>query len=221
MCGRFTNLMSWSELVEIYRLTDPDFRPNLRPRLDIRPTDDIVIVRKGEKGGRGAAMAQWWLVPPWVKEESRDFAMFNARADTVDQKKSFAGPFRRRRCLIPASGFYEWKDEGKGKRKTRHYITTKSGAPLTFAGLWELNEHLDLLSCTIIVTEANAVLSPIHNRMPVILADDDWDAWLAEPRKDLLCPAPEDDLVAYAVSSDIRDDDDPEVLAPRGEGRLL
>lgn len=113
--------------------------------------------------------------------------------------------------LIPASGFYEWKDEGD-KRKTRYYITTKSGAPLTFAGLWERNDILDVESCTIIVTQPNKMMAEIHNRMPVVLAEDDWESWLAEPREDLLKPAPEDDLIAYPVRSDIKDDDPAQSL---------
>ena len=97
-------------------------------------------------------------------------------------------------------------DEG-GRRKTRYYVTSRSGAPLTFAGLWERNARLDLESCAIIVTGANRVMAPIHDRMPVILAPEDWAAWLAEPREDLLKPAPDYDLIACPVPSDIRDDD--------------
>ena len=212
MCGRYTNLMSWREIVELYRLTEGSFRPNLAPRLDIRPTTDVVIVRQRHDGAREGAMVRWWLVPPWAKELSSEYPMFNARAETVAERKSFAGPFKHRRCLIPASGFYEWKAEG-GKRKTRYYITSKSGAPLTFAGLWERNTNLDIESCTIIVTSPNKTMAAIHNRMPVILAEDDCDAWLTEPHRDLLRPAPDDDLIAYPVPSDIKDEDPPEVLA--------
>lgn len=211
MCGRFTNHLSWSDIVRLYRIASGQPALNLRPRSDIRPTTEVLIVRE-RNGVREAAMAMWWLVPPWAKEAGRAYAMFNARAEGIDTKRSFAGPFRTKRCLIPASGFYEWKTEGK--KKTRCYITTKSGAPLTFAGLWERNDHLGVESCTIIVTKPNRLLATIHNRMPVILAEEDWDAWLAQPRKDLLRPAPEDDLVAYPVRNDIKDDDPPEALAP-------
>ena len=214
MCGRFTNKMTWHEIVELYGLTEGDFRPNLRPRLDIRPTDPVLIVRNREGGGREATFVKWWLVPAWAKEEDHSYSMFNARAESVATRRSFSGPFRHRRCLIPASGFYEWTAAEKGRRKTRFYITTRSGAPLTFAGLWEWNEHLGIESCTIIVTEPNALLARIHNRMPVILAREDWEGWLKEPRKDLLRPAPEEDLMAFPVPSDIRDDDSPDVLAP-------
>jgi len=210
MCGRFTNHLTWREIVELYDLTRLDYAPNLRPRSDIRPSDDILILRDRGKG-REAAMVRWWLVPPWAKELSSKYPLFNARAETIATRKSFAGPFRHRRCLIPASGFYEWRDEG-GKRKTRYYVTSKSGAPLTFAGVWERNERLDLESCAIIVTEANEVIAPIHDRMPVILAPEDWAAWLAEPREDLLRPAPESDLIAWPVCSDIADDTPPEAL---------
>jgi len=214
MCGRFTNHLTWREIVELYDLTRGDYAPNTRPRSDIWPTDDILILRdRGE--GREAAKVRWWLVPAWAKETSSKYPMFNARAESLATRKSFAGPFRCRRCLIPASGFYEWADEG-GTRKTRYYITSRTGAPLTFASLWERNERLDLESCAIIVTEANEVMAPIHDRMPVILAPEDWAAWLAEPREDLLRPAPEDDLIAWPVRSDIADDTPPDALVPEG-----
>lgn len=210
MCGRFTHYLTWSEIVELYRLTLDQPALNLAPRSDIRPTTDILIVRDRD-GGREAAMVRWWLIPPWATEVTSDYAMFNARAETITKRKSFAGAFRHKRCLIPASGFYEWKDEG-GKRKTRYYVTTKSGAPLTFAGIWERNANLDIESCAIIVTRPNSMMAKIHDRMPVILAANEWEAWLAEPREDLLKPAPEDDLIAYPVRSDIKDDDPPDIL---------
>lgn len=143
--------------------------------------------------------------------------MFNARAETVATRRSFAGPFRSRRCLIPASGFYEWRVEGS-RRKMRCYVTSRSAAPLTFAGLWERNARLDLESCAIVVTAANRVMAPIHDRMPAILAPEDRAAWLAAPRENLLRPAPNDDLIAYPVRSDIRDDDPPETPVPGGAG---
>ncbi|WP_026987053.1 SOS response-associated peptidase [Fodinicurvata fenggangensis] len=212
MCGRFTQHFTWKELVELYNLTRLDNAPNLQPRSDIRPTTDIVIVREKDED-REAATVRWWLVPPWAKELSQKYAMFNARAETLTQRKAFAGPFKKRRCLIPASGFYEWKDEG-GPRKTRYYITSKSGQPLTFAGLWEHNPHLELDSCTIIVTEPNALMAEIHDRMPVILPPEAHDVWLTEPREDLLQPAPDGDLIAYPVAPDIQDDDTVSRLQP-------
>lgn len=212
MCGRFTNLVSWGELVRRYRLTDTGFRPNLRPRLNICPTDPVMTVRKRDDGTREGAIVMWWLVPPWAKEKAKGYPMFNARSETAADKPAFREAFRRRRCLVPASGFYEWKDEG-GKRKTRYYITTRSGAPLTFAGLWERNERLGVESCTILVCAPNPLMAGIHDRMPVVLREDDWDAWLDAPRQDLLCPALEDDLVAYPVPPDIADDDPPAKIA--------
>jgi putative SOS response-associated peptidase YedK len=221
MCGRFTNHMSWREIHDRYvGKWRPPYRPplralNLPPRSDIRPTTDVVIIRTDVEGDREAVSARWSLVPPWAEDLKQTYAMHNARADSIAEKPSFREAFKKRRCLIPASGFYEWKTiDGTGKKaiKVRHYITSKSGEPLTFAGLWEINKQLNVESCTMVCTDPNELMAPIHDRMPVILAESDWESWLAEPRLDLLKPAPVDDLIAYPVRSDIKDDDPLESL---------
>lgn len=213
MCGRFENRLSLAEIVALYGLRTVGTVPNLKPRADIRPTETIPAVRMGA-AGRELAMLRWWLVPSWAKEAGSDYPMFNARAETIATRKSFAGPFRHRRCLIPASGFYEWRKDGTGRR-TRFLITAHSGAPLSFAGIWERNEHLGIESCAIITTPANRLMRPIHDRMPAIIDPRDHAAWLEAPRSDLLRPAPEGLLIAFPVRSDIGDDDPPEALPQR------
>jgi len=209
MCGRFTRAMSWRQLHHLSGLIgSPSPTSNLQPHMDIRPTDPILIVRD-RRGTREIADVRWGLVPPSFDDAmKKKFLNHNARSDKIGVTNWWTKPFNEgRRCLIPASGFYEWRDEGKGKKKTRFYITSKSGEPLTFAGLWEWNEKLKIDSATMICTDPNELMVPIHDRMPVILAESDREAWLAEPRADLLRPAPVDDLIAYPVRSDIKDDD--------------
>lgn len=158
MCGRFTQLHSWSELHDLYSLTDQDFIPNLQPRYNITPSQDVVAIRQSETGNRELVRLRWGLIPSWAKDEKIGYKTINARAETVAEKPSFRAAFRKRRCLIPASGFYEWQAKDKGSPKQPYYITGRDGEPLTFAGLWERWEGADqpVESCTIIVTTANA-----------------------------------------------------------------
>lgn len=184
MCGRFTNALTWAELVSLYRLTDPpaDRAPNLQPRYNVCPTQDVPIVRALPDGGRQLATLRWGLVPFWAKDTRIGYSTINARAETVASKPAFRDAFKHRRCIVPASGFYEWKVGPGGKQPL--YITRRDGAPLSFAGLWERwkdrESGQDLESCSIIVTSANELLRPIHDRMPVILDSADFPLWLGE-----------------------------------------
>lgn len=199
MCGRFTQHLSWQQLVELYGLTGTPL--NLEPRFNIAPTTQVLTVRSDGKG-RFASLMRWGLIPAWWKPENKLPATFNARADTAATKPMFRSAFKARRCIVPASGFYEWKTiEGE---KRPFYITAKDGAPLSIAGLWEAwdEDGEEKLSCTIVTTDANETMAPIHNRMPVILGRFDFDAWLSgRAGEDLLKPCPAEWIEAREVST--------------------
>ena len=177
------------------------------------PAQNIAVVRPTE-GGRRLSMLRWGLIPAWAKEPNIGYKLINARAETAHQKPSFRAAFKARRCLIPADGFYEWKREGKAKQP--YLIGMKEGGGFVFAGLWEswrvpdglaLTGKLSELApgdtletCTILTTEANATLAPIHPRMPVILPADAFDPWLAaEPVP--LAPYPAEAMTFHPVST--------------------
>jgi putative SOS response-associated peptidase YedK len=136
-----------------------------------------------EEDGRHARMMRWGLIPHWAKEPLKA-STINARAETITEKPLWREPFRKRRCIIPACGFYEWRKEGNAKQPYR--IERADGQPLSFAGLWASNETLGVISCAIIVCAANEEMEPYHDRMPVILEGDGVDRWLTEPAQDLL-----------------------------------
>ena len=211
MCGRFAQRLSWRELHE--RLGLIGTPQNLRPRYNVAPGQTIAAVRLAD-GGRRLSMLRWGLIPPWAKEPSIGYKMINARSETAHQKPSFRAAFEARRCLIPADGFYEWKREGKAKQP--YLIGIKDGGGFVFAGLWEswrVPEGLPLTgslsdlepgdaleTCTILTTEANATLAPIHPRMPVILPPDAYDPWLAGESVPL-APYPAAAMTAHSVST--------------------
>lgn len=224
MCGRFTNKLSWSEIHALYRLTDT--RPNIQPRYNIAPTQSVPVIRLGRDGQRELAILRWGLIPAWAKDETIGYSTINARAETVATKPAFRDAYRRRRCIVPASGFLEWRQEGRGKQP--YHFHRKDDRPLSLAGLWErwTRGAEPVESFTIIVTDANAAVRPLHERMPVVLADDALDAWVdptAQPDKlaALLQPAENDLLVADRVSVRVNNvqNDDPDCLAlARGDG---
>jgi len=204
MCGRYTI----TSAPEAYRaLFGYAEQPNFPPRYNVAPTQPISIVRL-EQGERHFALVRWGLIPSWVKDPN-DFALLiNARGESVTDKPAFRNAMKRRRCLIPADGFYEW--QAAGGRKQPYYIHAKSGVPLAFAGLWETwegpnGEEVD--SATIITTRANRLLADIHDRMPVIVPQDAFDFWLdcanvdATAAAALIAPAPEGLLETYPVST--------------------
>ncbi len=176
MCGRYSLTTPVEAVGRLFQVAE---RPNLKPRYNIAPSQDAPVVRAGEAGGRVLEPMRWGLIPSWAKEAKVGYRMINARAETVAQKPAFRGAFRQRRCLVPADGFYEWRKLGKVKQPYR--ITLADGGPFAFAGLWERWRAPDgraVSSFTIITTEANRLLRPIHDRMPVILDAADHDAWL-------------------------------------------
>lgn len=221
MCGRFTLRVSPAELAEFFQL----FRePPLQPRYNIAPTQPIAAVRSGD-GGRVLSMLNWGLIPSWAKDRAMGSRMINARCESVATKPAFRGAFRRRRCLIPADGFYEWKKTG-GRTKQPFYIHRRDGQPFAFAGLWEhwVGEADDVIeSCTIITSEANEQLRDLHDRMPVILPEESYDQWLdstqkdADALQDLLVPAPPGELSYYPIGTIVNNprNDSPQCIEPQ------
>lgn len=203
MCGRFVLFASPAMLQAEFELAAPP--AGLTPRYNIAPTQSVAVIPN--KGERTIEMFTWGLIPSWAKDPSIGSRMINARAETLAEKPAFRAAFRKRRCLIVANGFYEWKKEGTGK--TPMFIRLASQRPFAFAGLWEYWQPPGagpVLSCTIITTDANALVSPIHDRMPVILPASAYDLWLdPEPREPtglmaLLHPFEDEPMEAIAVS---------------------
>jgi putative SOS response-associated peptidase YedK len=205
VCGRFTNKMTWAEIVALYRLTLERPPHNLPPRYNICPTDpvDVVISRDGQ---RDYASMRWGLVPRWWPKPLKELraATFNARAETVESKAFFRDAFKQSRCLIPMSGYYEWQDTAAGKQPW--YFTARDGSPaLTAAGLWDDWKNREtgerLKSCTMIITEPNAMAAEIHSRMPAFLREEEFEPWLSgEAGTDILKPAPNALLQRWPVS---------------------
>jgi putative SOS response-associated peptidase YedK len=201
MCGRYTLSTPAGRLAEELQL---DSTVEVPPSYNVAPTQQVAAVLEDE-GGRRLEMFRWGLVPSWADDPDIGSRMINARSETAPEKPSFRRAFRGRRCLIPADGFYEWKREEGGKQP--YYFRMQDGRPFAFAGLWESWDKGDgtLRTCTILTTRANPVLEGIHDRMPVILPRDAYNAWLdpdadREELGELMIPYPHDDLEAYPVS---------------------
>jgi putative SOS response-associated peptidase YedK len=219
MCGRFSQHYTWAEVHAFLSVFGT--ASNLRPRYNIAPTTMVDVVRLGEQGRELVSM-RWGLVPFFWKKSLNDLpATFNARVETVAQKPMFREAFKKRRCIIPASGFFEWTG-GKGDRQP-HLFTASDGSPiLAFAGLWDHWRDADgetLLSCTIIVSGASSWMTPYHDRMPVLLQPQDFDAWLdGTLGADALKPASEGALREWVVSRRVNrtgeGDDDPAIVSP-------
>ncbi len=206
MCGRFSQTIKFDDLLEYFRISGTP--SPLLPRYNIAPSQEVAAVRV-EEGVRRLVMLHWGLIPHWADDPKIGYKMINARGETVYKLPSFRVAFRKRRCIIPAGGFFEWLQ--KGREKQPFYIFRQNGAPLALAGLWERwcseEEGRDVESCTIITTSANSLVGRLHNRMPVILEPDDFRLWL-DPQEEasekllpLLQPAKEDVLAMYPVSS--------------------
>jgi putative SOS response-associated peptidase YedK len=200
-----------------------DIGPGVAPRYNIAPTQPVAVIPNNAKDKLDYFV--WGLIPSWAKDPSIGSRMINARADTLAQKPSFRTAYRRRRCLIPATGFYEWKQDPGSKSKTPMYISLASGKPFAFAGLWEFWQSPDgsqVLSCSIITTEPNEMIASIHNRMPVILPSETYSLWLDpnDRRPDeldgLLRSYPAQEMAAYPVSRQVNSpqNDAPELILP-------
>jgi putative SOS response-associated peptidase YedK len=219
MCGRFTQKYTWEELHRLYRLTQP--ARNVRPQYNICPTDPVDAIVPDNDGGLVVGPMRWQLIPPWWKKPLKDLpATFNARAETVAEKPMFRDAFKHTRCVIPASGYYEWETTPDGKQP--YYITSADESVLTIAGLWsEWRDRVNdetLTTCTMIITEANSFISAIHDRMPVLLDRESADAWLSDSAGlELLKPAREDALRMWPVSRRLSkpgNGDDPSLIEP-------
>jgi putative SOS response-associated peptidase YedK len=214
MCGRYAFFTPIEAVTRLFAVSEVHIR-ELAPRYNIAPTQEVPIIRVSpflEQDGaheplRELALARWGLVPFWAKDPSIGNRMINARGETVAQKPAFRAAFRKRRCLVPADGFFEWQKTESGKQPW--YIHAADGEPLALAGLWELWDPPDggapLASCSIITTRANEFMRPLHERMPVILDAGGRDAWLDAATtpsglQALLVPAAEDALEAWPVS---------------------
>ncbi|MDY0167321.1 MAG: SOS response-associated peptidase [Thermoguttaceae bacterium] len=224
MCGRFTLRAPASVIAEHFDL--PGELPPLAPRYNIAPTQPVPVVRLDSHATplrREMAALHWGLIPHWAKDASIGSRMINARADTVAEKPAYKAALRRRRCLLPADGFYEWHSEGG--RKQPYFFSLQGDGLFAFAGLWERWEgpdHTCIESCTLLTTEPNPLVRPIHNRMPVLLPQDAYDLWLDPAEQDpgrllpLLCPYPAGPMRARAVSTVVNSprNDSPDCIAP-------
>lgn len=211
MCGRFALKAKEEELARKFlaRHLKDTLGDDFKPRYNIAPSQPVLAIRDSKsRRERVAEWFTWGLVPSWAKDPRIAYKMINARSETAARKPAFRKAFQRRRCLIPASGFFEWKRDGK--RKQPFYITARDESPLAFAGLWEVWEHADgsaILSTSILTTGPNAVMEPIHDRMPVILTEEAFDRWLDRDNEEsaslqeLLKPCDPDLLTAWPVST--------------------
>ena len=211
MCGRFTLTTSGDVVAEFFQLAEA---PKLAPRYNIAPTQPApVVLLDSQTGRRHLRLFRWGLIPPWAKDSSIGSRMINARAETVATKPAYRSAFRNRRCLIVTNGFYEWQDKPeRGRRKQPHYICMNDGQVFAFAGLWERWASPDgsvIDSCTVITTEPNELVKPLHNRMPAILHSSDYDRWLAISGESptqlqaLLGPYPVAEMTAYPVGTQV------------------
>jgi len=219
MCGRYAFYLPHEAMVRLFGLEDD--APLVEARYNVAPSNFVPAIRNDKAGVRKLSLLHWGLVPSWARDRKIGYRMINARSETVPEKPSFRNAFRRRRCLVPASGFYEWKKEGD--RKIPYFISMKDTEGFAFAGLWERwREHDDaepLDSLTICTTAANDFMKPLHERMPVILKPGDYDAWLDrnnsgdEVTYALLKPWSRENLRAWPVSTVVN--------SPRNEGADL
>lgn len=238
MCGRYVSVSSPTLLAERFdvdeiRLPDDGLEPsyNVAPRADV----PVIAERRGEPGTheRVLDVVRWGLVPYWAKDPKIGDRMINARADRILGSNAYKRPFAKRRCIVAADGFYEWeKIEVEGAKKARKqpwFIRRRDGEPLAFAGLWESWRDPEagdpdaprLRTCVIVTTEANELVAPIHDRMPVVLPESEWATWLDTGNRDitklheLLVPSPASDLEMWPVSTLVNkaDNNGPELVA--------
>ena len=219
MCGRFTVISAPEAMRALFRYLE---QPNFPPRYNVAPTQPIAVVRLQE-AKRQFVLMRWGLLPSWVKDPKAFSLVINARGESVLDKPAFSNAMKRRRCLIPADGFYEW--QATGGRKQPYYVRAKSGAPLAFAGLWETwtgpnGEELDTVA--IVTASASADLSSLHHRVPVTIAPGDFERWLdcgahdVEEAMALLRPPREGEFAWHEVSTRVNRvaNDDSQLILP-------
>jgi putative SOS response-associated peptidase YedK len=218
MCGRYCITSAPEAIRALFRYPD---RPNFPPRYNVAPTQPVPIVRLTE-GERCFALVRWGLIPAWIKDPKNITLLINARGETVNDKPAFRNAMRRRRCLFPADGFYEWKMEG-GRRRAFH-ARRPGGGPLAFAGLWETwagpnGEEME--TAAIVTTQANREMGAVHHRAPVIVPPEQFDLWLggeatAAAAAELIAPAPDGSMEVYEVSPAVNKvaNDAPALIEP-------
>jgi putative SOS response-associated peptidase YedK len=214
MCGRFVITHPNDEMAQLFEAAPANDLPEV-PNYNVCPTNRVHVVVSEE--GRRLRSMRWGFLPHWYKTTSGGPLLINARSETIAEKPAFRAACRERRCLIPASGFYEWTKDGDGNRLP-WYIHRPDGGLIAFAGVWQDWERGDeaYTTCAIVTTGANAPMSAIHHRMPVILAPEDWGLWLGEDGKGaavVMRPAPDDALAFFRV--------DPKVNSNRAKGSDL
>lgn len=226
MCGRFTLQIPPELLAEIFALLEIPVFP---ARYNIAPTQQVPVIRQTGDGLNHFAVMRWGLIPSWAKDPSIGIRMINARCETVAEKPAFRHAVRHQRCIVPATGFYEWRAEG-GK-KTPHFVCLKDGSPIFFAGLWEhwkSPEGAAVESCTILTTSSNKLIAPLHDRMPVIFHPQAFQLWLdrettdPEKLKALYHPYPDNLMEMWPVSPLVNSprNESPELIAPLGNFRI-
>lgn len=207
MCARYSLISPPEAVRAAFQLAEIDGFP---PRYNIAPTQPIGIVRQSARGAREFVLVRWGLIPSWVKAPMQRSTLVNARAESALEKPSFRGALRHRRCIIPADGFYEWK--GRSDTRAPYLIRPRAGGLLALAGLWEHwvgADGSELETAAILTVAANAALSPIHDRMPLILSSDAQSEWLdcrsgrSIEAARLMLPAPDDVLLAEAIGNTI------------------
>jgi putative SOS response-associated peptidase YedK len=221
MCGRYAITTAPEAIRQLFRYLE---QPNFPPRYNVAPTQAVPIVRMTE-GKRQFSLVRWGLIPAWVKDPRAFSLVINARGESVLDKPAFRNAMKRRRCLFPADGFYEWKREGE--KKQPYFVRLKSGQPMAFAGLWESwmgpnGEEME--TAAIVTTTASRSISHIHDRMPVILAPEAFDFWLdpnvdGEMAASVIAPARDALIEAYQVSSAVNRtaNDTPSLIEPLRE----
>lgn len=178
MCGRFTNELTWAELHALYSIHDKQpAKTNSQPRFNIAPTQDVDFAHLDKAGNVELDRGRWWLVPSWANE-LLNAPMFNARIETADTTPAFRDAWKKRRCLIPADGYFEWTTSADDGKKDPWLLQLPDARPFSFAGLWAHNARLGVTSCTIITAPAVPEIAHIHSRMPVILSPEVYDTWL-------------------------------------------
>ena len=219
MCGRYTINLPPELLYEIFDLAEA---PQIVPRYNVAPTQSAPVIRQGVDGRNRLELLRWGLIPSWAKDQSIDSKLINARAETAAEKPSFKHALRSRRCVVVTSGFYEWQKLGTMRQPL--HIHPKEGSLLPMAGLYDCwnNDGTILETFTILTTEANELIRPFHDRMPVILSQSGWTRWLdrsltnASMLKDLFSPYPSSLLVMHPVSKLVNSmsHDSPDCIEP-------
>lgn len=225
MCGRFTLTVERQRVTDLFDLIGRAEAPEQAPRYNIAPTQPVLALRLNEAGKRELVHLRWGLIPSWAEDPAIGNRLINARSETAAEKPSFRSAFRQRRCLVPADGFYEWLRQGS--KKQPYCIRLRDARPFAFAGLWERWRGPDdkpVETCTLLTTEANELVRPLHERMPVILPRVDFEQWLdptkreAEELRPLLRPYPSEEMKTYPVSLWVNNPrhEGPQCLEPVG-----